>query len=209
MSGRGDTQEFTLASGAKRKFSAGASSYLFVNQATDLIAVQFMQDRQNVGPPHVVAQRHNLKGRSFDEFVVENISSSSNTVRIFYGPGDYDPPGQDNVNVGNTVDVNISSGSVTVNESQPTAITPLADKTVTSTPAELVAANADSLFIEIAIPDDQTNGIRIGDSTVTASKGRWIGPGMTASLQLQDAAVWAVRDGAADVTVTLNRLDVP
>ncbi len=205
----GDTLPITLSSGAEHKQPAGGqSNYLYVYQATGLIRVDFYLGNRLV-ESHNAAGQFLLKERDFDEFRVVDLSGSNNTVRIFYGPGDYSPPGQDNVSIGNTVDVNISSGSVTVNESQPTAIIPLSDETVTSTPAQLVAANSDSLFVEIAIPDDQTNGIRIGDSTVTSGKGRWIGPGMTASLQLQNAAVWAVRDGAADVTVTLNRLDVP
>lgn len=205
----GDTLPITLSSGAEHKQPAGGqSNYLYVYQATGLIRVDFYHQNRKI-ESHNAAGQFNFKERNFDEFRITDLSGSNNTVRIFYGPGDYNPPGQDSVSIGNTVDVNISSGSVTVNESQPTAIVPLDDETVTSTAAQLVAANSDSLFIEISIPDDQSNGIRIGNSTVTSTKGRWIGPGMTATMQLQNAAVWAVRDGAADVTVTLNRLDVP
>lgn len=206
---RGDTGTITVAANGNVKRSVGPSNYLHVFDATGLIHVELIRDNR-VAEGHNIARLTTLNGRNFDQIRVIDLSGANNDVRLFYGPGDYQPNDRAEVTVDDStpVDINIVSGSVSVNESLPIDIVPLDDVTVGVAATLIAAADAKSLYVEIAVKDDAANGIRIGDSTVTATKGRWIGPGMTAHINVQNHAIYGIRDGAADVTVTINRLDV-
>lgn len=207
---RGDTGVITIAAGGKYPVKTGDSNYLHVYDADGLIVVEMKKQRKTVEFA-TVARLTTLNGRDYDELVLTDISGSNNDVRIFYGPHSYQPNDRADVTINNSdpLEVDIVSGSVTVNESLPTDFVPLDDVTVGNSATEIAAADPDSLYIEIAIKPDAANGIRLGDGTVGATKGRWLGPGMSTHINIQNHAIYGIRDGSEDVDVTITRLDVP
>ena len=205
---KGDTGLHTVAGNGQLTLTTGPANYLHAYEAEGLFLVQLLLDRKVVDH-HIFDRLTTLNDREFDEIRLTDLTGSNNDIRLFYGSGHYTANDRNEVTLAQTADVNIVSGNVTVNNAQPNTIVPLADGSVGSTAAQLVAADADSLYVVIKVPSSAARGIRIGDSTVTTTKGHLIEPGETATVQVQNAAIWAVREAAAvtNVAVTLTRFD--
>ena len=213
-----DTGSVTIAANGQKKFQAGPANYLHVYEAQGLMQVTLFKNRSQV-ESHSIARLTTLNNREFDEFILQDLSGSNNTVRIFTGPGPYEPSDRAQVTIDDStpisvevedatpVRVDLVTGSVTVNEAQPNDIVPLDDVTVGAAAGVLVTARANSLTIVLSIKDTEANGIRYGDSTVTATKGAYLGPGQQVALDLANHAIYAIRDGAANVSVSITALD--
>lgn len=86
-------------------------------------------------------------------------------------------------------------------ESATRVITPIADIVVTNVATLLRAANSIRISLSGTNNDAGVN-IRIGDATVTATKGQRVGPGSSFKTGVV-AAVYAISEGA-NVTVSLT-----
>lgn len=115
-------------------------------------------------------------------------SSTSQNIRCIFGYGDFD----------NTVE---QVNAILVPN---TTIEALADVTVTSTAAQLVAQNALRRALGITIPDTADTGIRIGDSGMANSgEGQLLLPGTTHYL-VTTAQIYAVIAGSTNIAVTIS-----
>lgn len=205
----GDTGEFALLASGTRKFPAGKANYLYCYEQSGLVRVDFFKDRRLV-ESHIMDRLTLLPEKHFDEFRITDISAAANTLRFFYGPGKF-VPAADRANIGlddtTPIRVNMTNGSITVNSSIPNDVLPKPDVIAGVAAGLLVAASAASLEVIISVPDTEPNGIRWGDSTITAAKGAYLGPGMSKVVSIENHALYVIRSGASDVTVTCNTLE--
>lgn len=205
----GDTGQIVLLSGGNRPINVPAgANYIHVYEATGLFVLKLFR-KGTLIESHVVSAQVTLNRRDYDRMVVKDISEANNTIRVFYGPGDYVPPGATDINVGNTVDVNILSGNVTVNNAQPNDIIPLPDVSVGAAPTIIAAADSASLEVLLMIPSGQDFGIRLGDNTTTSSQGFLLEPGVPAVVNLANHDLYGVRESGAtgNVTITVSKLN--
>ncbi len=202
-----DTGTVTLTTNGHAEFNVGPSNYIYAQAADGLFTAELWRDNKKV-ESHILQINFTLKNKDFDKIKIVNLHGANNDVRLFYGPGEFDPPGASQVGVTGTVDTNIVSGNVTVNNSQPNDIVPLSDVTVTAAATQIAAADSASLEILVKVPASQAHGVRIGDNTVTNASGYHLEPGESVVLSLQNHAVHAIREAAAtaNVTVTLTKL---
>ncbi len=218
---RGDTQQFTLsANGSSKPFSAGLANYLYVKDATGLIRVELWRDR-NLVEEHTLGEQFTLKNRNFDEFRILDLSGSSNTVRILYGPGEFDPPaGQSIVTVDDStpvdisiageqtvtiddstpVDVNLASGSITLNQANiSNGATSVPDVSCTgSATTQVVTASASNVRIRVSNPSTNSSSMRVGlHSGVGAANGTPLPPGTTYETETA-AGCWVYNAGSTE-----------
>lgn len=81
----------------------------------------------------------------------------------------------------------------------PDQIVTFADATVSNSAAVVIAERPDRDAAIIQNLDTAEN-IRIGDSSITTTRGTRVGPGETATLYTT-AAIYAIREGSSDVSV--------
>ena len=209
---RSDTGNLVIPVGGQVQIITGICNYLYCYDQTGLVVVE-LQRNNKVIETHTVERLLNLPRKDFDSFIVRNVHSAENTVRFFMGPGDYVPNADRSVVViddavppvvalADGTTINLTGSSVTVTSDIAAFLTPLDDVTVGAAATLIAAANADRLEIKIAIPDTETNGIRIGNNGVTATKGIYVAPGQT-YVEQNTAAIYGIRDGAANVKVTI------
>ncbi len=207
-----DTGNLTLSSGQEVILQAGEANYLYCYDQDGLVEIQLRKDRVVV-ESHLVERLTLLPGKLFDEFAIVNKSGSSNTVRFFFGRGQYLPNADRSVviiddstppvvDLAPGASIELTGSSITVESNIANTIEGLADVSVGSAATLLAAANADRLELTIALKESAANGIRVGHSGVTATKGVYIGPGSSYTVQNQ-AAIYAIRDGGTSVTATL------
>lgn len=204
-----ETGNITLSAGGRQEFKVGYANYLYCYDQAGLVQVELMRDN-SVLETHIVERLTLLDRRTFDSFRLKDKSGSSNAVRFFYGQGEYRVSADRSlVTIDDTdpVDVNVSGGSVLVSEKIANQVSDLADVTVTSTAAIIAAADSTRLSIALSIPEDEPNGIRIGGSSITASRGFYVPPGAMVFLSMEDEALYAIRDGSSDVAVSLMELE--
>jgi hypothetical protein len=82
------------------------------------------------------------------------------------------------------------------------------DISVGATATVLKAADSNSKEVLIHVPSDAANSIRVGGASVTATSGIEVEPGMTLSIAAE-AAIYGIRDGSSDVTVSTLKLTRP
>lgn len=206
---RGDTGSVTLTGGEKRTIPCGASNYLYAYSTQGLVAVQLFKDKKPVENPHTLGEKYLLTARDFDEIQVTDLTGSNNTVRFFYGQGDYRPPSDEavvTIDDSTPIDVSLSSGSITIDADLSNQVDTIPDVTVGSSATALCASNSDRLELLLTIKPDQPNGIRIGDAGVLATSGAYVGPGESRILK-SSSAWYGIRDGGSDVVVTLTELE--
>lgn len=212
MATKSDTGLLVIPVGGQVKIISGNCNYLYCYDQTGLVIVDLMLENKVV-ETHTVERLLNLPRKNFDSFVIRNQHTAENTVRFFMGTGDYVPNADRSVVViddavppvvalaeGSTI--NLTGSSVNVTSEIAAFLTPLDDVTVGVAATLIAAQNLDRLEIKIAIPDTETNGIRIGNNGVTPTKGIYVAPGQT-YVEQNTAAVYAIRDGAANVKVTI------
>lgn len=204
-----DTQEFTLAAEGKKDFFAGKANYLYLNNATGLVSVELRKNGQAVEPPHKVGQQFNLKNREFDQFIITNISGANNTVRAFYGPGDYDPPADRatvTVDDSDPISVDLASGSVTLNQSNVSnGATSKPDVSVgAGATAAVVTASTSNVRVRVTNLAENSEVMRIGlHNGVGAANGTPLEPGTTLEFNTQ-AGVWVHNPGAGAESVAVE-----
>lgn len=215
----------TIAANGIEEFDTGKANYLYCYDQEGLFVVHLIKQGKVVGA-HMVERFTNLPDRDFDAIKVFDVSGSSNEIDLFYGLGKYDQS-QDrasvviasgtSVDIGNQptvdiddstpIDMNIVSGSVSVNTVTPNKLTPKNDVAVAAAATLICAADAQSVAVRLSIKPDASNGIRLGDNGVTATKGEWMGPGMSVEIELDNTAIYGFRDGASNVDVTVTLLE--
>lgn len=225
MSVSGDTGDFTLQANAEKRIILGPSNYFYLYDATGLVVVELWDGKKFI-EAHTMGRLALLPGKQYDTVVIRDASGNANTVRAFYGPGNYSPAVDranidiedgTSVDIGNqptvTVDdgtpvrVNMVNGSITVSNTLPNQVTPLPDVSVGVAATLVAAADAESLEYVVTIKPDAPNGVRWGNGGVTATKGAYIGPGETRVISIENANLYMIRDGASDVDVTLTLLE--
>lgn len=207
-----ETGPIILAEGGQRKINTGPANYLYCYDQTGLVEVELFNGNTSV-ETHMVERLLNLPRKNFDTIVVRNKYAGSNTVRFFFGPGDYVPNADRSVVViddavppvvalaeGSTIE--LTGSTVNVVSDVSSVFVPLDDVTVSNAATLIAAANADRLEITVVLKDTEANGIRLGSAAVTATKGIYIGPGQSYTVTNR-GALYAIRDGGTDVTVSL------
>lgn len=124
------------------------------------------------------------------------LSTTTQTVTVIFGFGEFvDARASVNATINTTV-----SPSDTLDNSS--------DVTVGSAAVLLKAADANMKELLIHVPSDAANSIRVGNASVASTTGLEVEPGMSLQLSVE-AAVYAIRDGASDVTVSTLKLTRP
>ncbi|MBC54116.1 MAG: hypothetical protein CMQ34_09830 [Gammaproteobacteria bacterium] len=216
MTSRSESGLIVIPANGQHSIPAGKSNYLYCYDQSGLVEVTLRRDRQST-EVHMMERFGNLQDRDFDEFIIKDKSGSNNTVRFFFGPGQYGTS-QDRasvnidgvivgeVEVTNTPTVNLTGSSVTVATNIANTGTALDDVTVSNVAVAIATGDPGvRLELMISIPETETNGIRIGGSDVTATKGGYIPPGTIVFVPFE-STLYAIRDGAADVKVTMTAL---
>jgi len=149
------------------------------------------------GSNKLVSQTAGMGGKFNSEYErVTLLSTTTQTVTCIFGFGEF-VDARSNLNA--TINTTISPSDTLDNDT---------DITVSSVAILLKAADADTKEILIHVPSDATNSIRVGGASVSSTTGLEVEPGM--SLQLStEAAIYAIRDGAVDVTVSTLKLTRP
>ncbi len=127
---------------------------------------------------------------------VKLLSTTTQTVTIVLGFGKYRDA---RASVNATLNTTIAPSDTLDNDS---------DISVGATATLLKAADANTKEILIHVPSDAANSIRVGGASVTATSGIEVEPGMTLALAIE-AAIYAIRDGASNITVSTLKLTRP
>ena len=199
------TGSITLTVGQKLKVPTGVANYLYLYEADGLIEVQLFKNNKVI-ETHNVSRLTNLPGKDFDLIQIKNLHNDENTIRAFYGTGDYDPPAdRTEVTVNDTtpIKVNVADGEFYIDAviAPPDEFEALADIAVTNSATLVSSAGANKKYTYIEVPEDADAPIRVGDSSVTTSKGLKIHPGQTAEFY-NAGALYAIRTGASNVTIS-------
>lgn len=199
----GDTGSLTLANGAIQPFSVGLANYLYVKAATADFVVVLFNGRTKKQEAHVVGEQFLLPGREFDKIQIENYSGGNNTIQIYYGPGQYDAPAsrsQVTIDDSTPVDVNLTDGSVTLNQSNIAngATSAPDDSIAADTTEQVVTASGSNVRVRITNLSTNSNTMRVGcHSSVGATNGTPLLPGETWE-ETTETGVWVHNiDGGA------------
>lgn len=142
-------------------------------------------------------QSAGMGGKFQDEYErVTLLSTTTQTVTVIFGFGEF---ADARASVNATINTTVSPSDTLDNTS---------DITVSSTAVLLKAADANTKEVLIHVPSDASNSIRVGGASVTATTGLEVEAGMSLQLSVE-AAVYAIRDGASDVTVSTLKLTRP
>lgn len=121
-------------------------------------------------------------------------STTTQTVTLVLGFGQYNDS-RSSVNA--TINTTIAPSDTVINSG---------DVTAGASASLLAAANPDRKEIEICLPSTATNPVRIGNSSVTASSGSILEVGSSKVFGCE-AALYVIRTGAVDETVTVLELE--
>lgn len=176
-----------LASGASQKLTVqGNFFHLFA--AIGTIDVVF--DEQNKFTGIVTGVSLGLaENQYYNDVEITNTASETQALKVVLG-------------FGKLVD---TRAAVSINNVQSDTLSSVADVTVSTTAVSVSAQNEDQRAVIIGVPFDAANGIRVGDSAITATRGIYVGIGQSITLET-NAQVFAIRDGAADVDVSVLSL---
>ena len=124
------------------------------------------------------------------------LSTTTQTVVVIFGYGEF---ADARASVNATINTTVAPSDTLDNSS---------DVTVSNVAILLKAADANMKELLIHVPSDAANSIRVGNASVTATTGLEVEPGMSLQLSVE-AAVYAIRVGASDVTVSTLKLTRP
>lgn len=214
MASPSETGLLTIPANGQVTIQVGRANYIYCYKQTGLVEITLRNDRRSL-ETHMIERLGKLEEREFDEVIIRDRSGAENAVRFFYGPGKYGTS-QDGatvsvagaisgeVSIVGTPTVNLTGSSVSVESDVPSTFEALDDVLVEDSPVLLVASSATLLGVEISVPDDAVNGIRVGDAGVSATAGVRIAPGMVYSKSGRHD-LYAIRDGATSVTVSMSK----
>lgn len=214
-----ETGNLTIDASAKSQpISVGPCNYLYCYDQTALVQITLYKNRQEV-ETHIMERLTNLPGKDFDEFIIENLSGSSNTVRFFFGRGEYVPNADRSVvviddstpplvEIDDTVpvEVNIAGGSVTLNSDVVSgSVLSVPDVACASAATTaVVTANASNTTVRVTNPDTSTLAIRVGThSGVGAANGSIIYPGQMWEAKTK-CGVWVYNPNAGSINVAVE-----
>lgn len=124
------------------------------------------------------------------------LSTTTQTIVVVLGYGAFE---DSRASVNATINTTISPSDTVDNA---------ADISVGATATLLKAADANTKEVLIHVPSDAANSIRIGGASVAAGTGIEVEPGSTLSIACE-AALYGIRDGASNVTVSTLKLTRP
>lgn len=207
-----ETGNLLIAQGGQVRANTGVCNYLYCYDQTGLVEVDLIS-QNSIVETHMVERLLNLPSKDFDSVIIRNKYAGPNTVRFFFGKGDYTPNADRSVVViddasppvvalaaGSTIE--LSGSTINVTSDVASVFVPLLDVPVSNSAIILAAANINRVELTIAVKDDAANGIRIGNASVTTTKGIYIAPGQSYTVQNR-GALYAIRDGAVDVAVSI------
>lgn len=177
----------TLTNGQSRTFTTPGNFFMYYSGDGALDVVLNLSNKFLSLVPGVSLKFS--KQQMFDDVTITNTSGATQTVQVVIGFGEM---------------VDIRS-LVTVNQTPSDTVSTTADVTVASTATLISGADSSRREIIIAVDIGASNGIRVGDSGVTATDGLYVGIGQSVSLNTS-AAVYGIRDGASDATVSVLKL---
>ena len=202
----------TLQPGQEKPYPAGGN-YLTVVKSLELLEIDLINRSDSV-ESHVI-KSGTLHDKKFDSIVVKNLGASAVNITIVTGVGKI-TQSQDEAVV--TVDTSGGSVPVTLDEAQlNVTISQNFVSDVVNNPGDVlagaaatlaIAANANRKEVEICLPSDATNPVRIGNASVTASSGSILEPG-TSKVFGCEAALYVIRTASPDETVTVLELERP
>ena len=184
------TYEIALTAGQESTLRVRGNMYAVVENTADFI-ITFDESNR-------IAKATSGTGGEFSgEYTdVKLISPTTQSVTIVLGFGKYRDA---RASVNATLNATVAPSDTLDND---------ADITVGAAAVLLKAADPNTKEILIHVPSDSANSIRVGNAAVSAGTGLEVEAGM--SLQLStEAAVYAIRDGASDVTVSTLKLTRP
>lgn len=210
---RAETGELVLAIGQQLPVNIGSeTNYLYCYDQTGLVEVDLYRESKLV-ETHVVERLLNLPGKNFDAILIRNKHTAENTVRFFFGRGDYVPnadrsvvviddaiPPEVSLTPGSTIE--LTGSTINVTSDVAAVFVSVPDVSVTGSATLIAAANTDRLELIISVKETAANGIRLGDNGVTATRGVYIAPGQSFTVANR-GALYGIRDGASSVDVTI------
>jgi len=145
-----------------------------------------------------LAKQTSGMGGKFDDVYtrVTLLSTTNQTITVIFGFGSF---ADARATLSATINATIAPSDTLDNTS---------DVTVGVAATLLKAADADSKEVLIHVPSGAANSIRVGGASVTATSGVEIEPGSTLAIACE-AALYGIRDGAADVDVSTLKLTRP
>lgn len=185
-----------------RVLTAGADSdipargnFIFVQAAN--LPIVLRAERREIGAKEgggndvevQLSNRQKMRTRlDFDHIKIRNPNASSVTVTLIIGYGDFDAP--------------LSTISTGGNNT----LADVADVTLGAAATSIIAADANRTKVHIKALATNTQNVRIGSGTVTATRGAQLQPGEGLTLETS-AEVFGIREaaGTVDVTVTAER----
>lgn len=145
----------------------------------------------------LVQQTSGMAGEFQDSYErVTLLSTTTQTVIVIFGFGKF---ADARASVNATVNTTVAPSDTLDNTT---------DITVGSTATLLKAADADAKELLLHVPSDAANSIRVGNASVTATSGLEVEPGSTLALAVE-AAIYGIRDGGTNVSVSTLKLTRP
>ena len=124
------------------------------------------------------------------------VSTTTQTVTIILGFGEFsDARASLNATVNATIEPSDTVDNTT-------------DISVGATATLLKAADTNTKEVIIHVPSDAANSIRVGGASVSATSGVEVEPGSTLTISCE-AALYGIRDGATNVSVSTLKLTRP
>lgn len=170
---------YSLTAGNEFPIAVAGNSFRVLDNSDDF-TIKF--DDSNVFKKQIAG-----RGAQFESDYerVTLLSATSQEVTVVLGFGYYD------------------DSRTEVNLEAPNSIESVADVTVGVAATLILAGDTRREHALIHVPSTASNSIRVGDNAVTATRGVEVEPGQTATLQASDA-IYGIRDGAVDVTVSVS-----
>ena len=145
----------------------------------------------------LVQQTSGMGGEFQDTYeCVTLLSTTTQTVVVVFGFGKF---ADARASVNATINTTVSPSDTFDNTS---------DITVGNTAVLLKSADSNTKEVMIHVPGNAANSIRVGGAFITSSTGLEVEPGTTITLNCE-AAIYGIRDGSSDVSVSTLKLTRP
>lgn len=185
-------RSYTLSLTANQEFNLDVEGNMYaVISSTGSFTITL--DESN----RLVQQTSGMGGEFQDAYErVTLLSTTTQTVTVIFGFGKFLDA---RASVNATLNTTVAPSDTLDNDN---------DITVGSTATLLKAADSDAKEILIHVPSTSSNSIRVGNASVSSTSGIEIEPGSTLALSIE-AAIYGIRDGSNDVTVSTLKLTRP
>jgi hypothetical protein len=183
---------YTVALTADQEFPLAVAGNMYAVISNTGVFTITLDDSNKLG-----SQTAGMGGKFEEPYErVTLLSTTTQSVTVIFGYGSFvDARASINATINTTV-----SPSNTYDNST--------DVTVGVAATLIRAADANAKEILIHVPSSASNSIRIGSAAVSATSGLEIEPGMTVAVS-NEGALYGIRDGASDVTISAIKLTRP